>query len=111
MSPAISMARMLWQALTPEPHWCTICSGVAVLEQRPERGAQLLWGLEAAVCTQVVLVEAIQRSGDVAGHGIDRLGFAAVALGRASVDDRHSGCVQVRQHVVHVDRDVARAGR
>ena len=64
--------------------------------------------LEAAIGAQVVLVQAIQRPGDVAGDGVDRLGFAAIALGRARIDDHHAGRIQVRQHVVHVDRDVAR---
>src|SRR5204863_3402522 len=26
-SPAISIASTLWQAVAPEPHWCTTCCG------------------------------------------------------------------------------------
>ena len=61
-------------------------AGATVCEQGREFAAQLLGRLEAAICPQVVLEESVQRARNVPGLGVQRLDFAAKALGRARVD-------------------------
>jgi len=79
----------LWQAVTPEPHWCTVPLAACVPEQCAELGAQLRGGLEAPVtAVEVVLEEAVQRAGDVPGGAVQRLDLAAEAFAGAGVDQR-----------------------
>jgi hypothetical protein len=62
-------------------------AGRAVAQENAELGAQPVGRLEDAANVEVVLVETVQRAGDVAGDRIDRLGLAAEALAATCLQD------------------------
>jgi hypothetical protein len=86
--PACAIASRLWQAVTPEPHWCTTWSAGAWPRPRTRRAARRR--LEAAVGAQVVLEEAVRGAGDVAGDRVQRLDLAAEAFAGAGVEHAHA---------------------
>ena len=58
-------------------------------EDLQKLGAQRLRILERRVRLQIVAIEAVARSGDVSRHRVDRLLLAAVARGRARIEQHH----------------------
>ena len=94
------MARRLWHAVTPDPHWWTTRSG----RRRSERGFELLpqclRRLERLVRFQVALPGTVERAGNVARHRIDRFLLAAIALRRARVEHEPLARAEVAHDVV-----------
>ncbi|CAN0626764.1 conserved protein of unknown function [Burkholderia multivorans] len=76
---------------------------LGIAEERGKRLAQLVAGLEAAFGGQVVLEEMVERAGDVAADAVERFVFAAIAVGRARVDDDACARREIREHGLRVD--------
>ena len=88
--PATSIASTSWAAVTPLPQY----AATSASRGRPDVGverAQLLGGAEAAVGVEVGVGRHVDRAGHVAGHRVDRLDLAAVALRCPRVDQHPDG--------------------
>src|SRR5882672_1557948 len=70
-------------------------------EQTLELGAQFVCRLEFSV-DEVQLPETVQRAGNVARDGIDRLLFTGITFGRARIDQRRSFVADVLAHELRV---------
>ena len=84
VSPACSMASRLWQAVTPEPHWCTHRLDSTPNASKAERNSA--GGKEPAVWPEVVLEEAVACAWYVPGNRVQRLDLAAKPLTGARVE-------------------------
>ena len=62
--------------------------GVSIRKDRFEFGPQHFRRLENSACGEVIVVEAVQRARNAPSHGIDRFLFAAVARGRAGIQEK-----------------------
>ncbi len=111
--PACSIASRLWQAVTPEPHWCTH-GGRRVASSGAKSARSCRGGLKRPSALQVVLEEAVARAGDVAGHRVERLDLAAETFGRRGHRarcTRPSGPATRSASMVGIARRAQRVGR
>ena len=97
------MASRLWQAVTPEPQYITAWDGSRPSSSCREVVAQHISAAETSSRPRVRLVVMIDRTGNMSGHAIDRLGSTFVSLGRAGVHEQRRRVVQVRDDLVHAD--------
>ena len=80
--PASRMANALWHAVTPLPQYETTRHPAARTAREAHRRQ------EPAVRPEVAAARPVDRGGDVAGDGVDRLDLAPVAFRRPRVDQR-----------------------
>ena len=80
------MASRLGTALTPLPQWCTTVAGSRPASRASNSALQLVRRLERPSAPRFEAERAVQGAGDVAGHRVQRLDFAAKARCGARVD-------------------------
>ena len=91
------IASALWHAVTPLPQYDTISSPSGANRARSASGVE-----EPAVRAEVAAAGPVDRRRDVPGDAVDRLDLAAIALGRARIDD--GDAAQPRLERVPLDR-------
>src|SRR5580765_6048174 len=77
-----------------------------VADRRGNFRSQVFRCAEQPLVVQVPLKEVVRRARNVAAHLVDRLGIAAIPLGRTGVDETRTARTQVRCDLLHADRHV-----
>ncbi len=106
-SPTCSITRALWQAVTPEPQYTMGSSSAAATAKRSVSSAG---ARKCDSAVEVVGVDEIDRAGDVAGNGVDRLDLAGIA-GRVAAVDHDAARGDVPGDVVGICQRIGRPRR